>query len=159
VVLHGEKDFFISNKDKCIHSQLVLLPTIMQHFTLNQEDHELIEQARQLIRTRNSERHAVAAALYTSSGKIYLGLHLETYVGRAAVCAESIAIGNAALTGDTGIQTLVAVYRNQEIVSPCGICRELIMDYAPLAKVILQEENRMYKIGIQDLLPQKYRRK
>jgi cytidine deaminase len=71
-------------------------------------------------------------------------------VGRIAVCAEAIAIGMAAAAGDTEIETIVAVDREGRIVSPCGMCRELISDYSPSSKVIITEEEAS---AVNELLP------
>ena len=72
-----------------------------------------------------------------------------------AVCAEAIAIGMAAAQGDTEIETIVAVDRNGRVVPPCGMCRELISDYAPSCKVIITDEE---STTIDELLPRKYQR-
>ncbi|NJK50793.1 cytidine deaminase [Candidatus Gracilibacteria bacterium] len=125
-------------------------------FPINSNDRELIEEARSIIAKRFKEDyHHVEAALRTKSGKTFSAVHLEAYVGRIAVCAEAIAIGMAAAAGDTEIETIVAVNLEGQIVSPCGMCRELISDYAPSCKVIITEEEA---IAINDLLPRKYQR-
>jgi cytidine deaminase len=119
-------------------------------------DKELIEAARHIISNRFKEGyHHVGSALRTKSGKIFSAVHLEAYVGRVAVCAEAIAIGMAAADGDTEIETIVAVDRQGQIVSPCGMCRELISDYAPDCKVILTEDEI---VTIDEILPRKYQR-
>ena len=117
---------------------------------------ELIEEARCMISKRFKENyHHVGAALRTKSGQVFSAVHLEAYVGRVAVCAEAIAIGMAAAAGDIEIETIVAVDRQGQVVSPCGICRELISDYAPSCKVIIAEDE---SIRINELLPRKYQR-
>ena len=122
-------------------------------------DEELINIARELIAARFKEGcHHIAAALRTTSGKVYSGVHLEAYVGRIAVCAEAIAIGAAATAGDTSIQTIVAVNELGEIVSPCGMCRELISDYSPEACVVILRSGEPVNVPVMELLPDKYRR-
>lgn len=122
-------------------------------------DSELIEAARQLIRERFvQDRHHIAAALRTRSGKSYVGVHLEAYVGRVAVCAEAVALGAAATHGDTEIETIVAVNELGEIVSPCGICRELISDYSREASVLLPAPSGFRSVPVLELLPEKYHR-
>ena len=122
-------------------------------------DNELIQTARELIRRRFVEgRHHIAAALRTRQGAVFTGVHVEANVGRIAVCAEAIAIGAAATAGDTEIATIVAVNDFGEIVSPCGMCRELISDYAPAATVIIARCGQATPVLITELLPYKYRR-
>jgi cytidine deaminase len=131
----------------------------MNRISLNKIELMLISRARDLISERQKQDfHHIASALITKSGNIFEGVHLEANVGRIAVCAEAVAIGAAATNGDTEINTIVAVNREGKIVSPCGMCRELISDYAPDAYVILGEEDESYKVYIQDLLPAKFRR-
>ncbi|MBD2533987.1 cytidine deaminase [Nostoc flagelliforme FACHB-838] len=120
---------------------------------------ELINVASQLITTRfKPSYHEIGAAILTRSGQVFSAVHIEATVGRIAVCAEAIAIGMAATAGDTEIEMIVAVNRDGQVVSPCGMCRELIADYAPDAKVIVPGEAGSMLITINDLLPNKYHR-
>jgi len=120
-------------------------------------DAQLIQAARDLIQRRFIEgRHHIASALRTRSGAVFTGVHLEAYVGRIAVCGEAIAMGAAATAGDTDIETIVAVNELGEIVNPCGMCRELISDYAPSAKVIIPDNGQPRAVPVSDLLPHKY---
>jgi cytidine deaminase len=126
-------------------------------FPVDLNDEKLIAAARSIIAKRFKEDyHHVGAALRTKSGEIFAAVHLEAYVGRVAVCAEAIAIGMAAAAGDTEIETIVAVNRQGQLMSPCGMCRELISDYSPGCKVIMTEQE---SILISELLPHKYQRK
>lgn len=68
---------------------------------LESEDLKLVEAARSIIRQRyRPDWHVVGAALRTRSGRIWTGVDLEAYVGRVAVCAETIALGRAITEGD-----------------------------------------------------------
>ncbi len=129
---------------------------------MQENDHkqtELINAACQLIAKRfKPDYHEIGAALQTKSGHVFSAVHLEATVGRIAVCAEAIAIGMAAAAGDTEIEMIVAVNRLGQVVSPCGMCRELIADYAPDAKVIVPGETEPMLLAISDLLPFKYHR-
>jgi cytidine deaminase len=137
----------------------------MRHDKLEAEDRALIEAARALIRERYVEnRHHIAAALRTKSGKIHTGLHLDTYVGRASVCAEAVAVGTAMAAGDRDIAAIVSVRHprpreaNQtiQVVSPCGICREMLADFAPGCRVIVPKDGRLLSVAPLELLPNKY---
>ena len=132
---------------------------------LNADDTVLIEAARAAIAARyRPDWHVVGAALRLRSGEIVTGVHLEANVGRIAVCAEAVAIGRAVTEiGSSDIEVIVAVYHNRdgsmEIVAPCGMCREMISDYAPTAEVIVPDASgRATKAAIASLLPGKYRR-
>jgi len=131
----------------------------MIRYTLDKSDQELLHEAGLLIASRGREPwHAVAALLRTKSGAIYRGLHLEANVGRVAVCAEAVALANAAMAGDTEITTVVAIYKSGQVVSPCGMCRELLTDYAPAARAIVSAGDELFKVALADLLPFKYHR-
>ena len=120
---------------------------------------KLIQIARDLIQRRFVEdRHHIAAALRTRSGAVFTGVHIEAYVGRVAVCGEAVAIGAAATAGDTDIETIVAVNELGDIVSPCGMCRELISDYSSTATVIIARGGQPVAVPVAELLPDKYQR-
>ena len=110
--------------------------------------------------------HTVAAAVRSNDGQIWTGVHLGATVGRLSVCAEPIAFGRAVLDGDGTIETIVAVRhpkpeetdRELAVVSPCGACRELIVDYSPDAWVILKGSDGLLKVKVSALLPSPYRR-
>jgi len=126
---------------------------------LSQPDQELVEAAKAIIKLRYKENwHHVGAALRTRSGKIFSAVHLEAYIGRIAVCAEAVALGMAATAGDTEIDAIVAVNEDGNIVSPCGMCREMISDYSPAAKVIIVREGQASPVPVLELLPEKYHR-
>ena len=118
---------------------------------------ELIELAKAIIATRfKQDYHHVGCALRTRSGQLFSAVHLEANVGRIAVCAEAVAIGMAASAGDTEIEAIVAVDPGGNIVSPCGMCRELISDYSADCSVILSQD---VAVPILELLPHKYSRR
>ncbi|MFT3864378.1 MAG: hypothetical protein QM729_08905 [Solirubrobacterales bacterium] len=134
---------------------------------LTDADQELVAAALELLRARAEVgRHEVAAALRTRSGAVHTGLHVESSVGRASICAEGVAIGAAAAAGDTEIETIVAVLDTGDggwrVVTPCGLCRELISDYAPEAVVIDYDAGReepVKPVPVTELLPGKTTRR
>ena len=64
----------------------------------------------------------------------------------------------SATGGDTEIDTIVAVNELGTVVSPCGMCRELISDYSDTAKVIIARQGKLIKVDVSELLPDKYSR-
>jgi cytidine deaminase len=134
---------------------------------LSDDDKELIAAATQAIAKRyRNDWQEVGAAMRTRDGRIVTGVSIDAYIGRVAVCAEAIAIGRAITeTGDHGIETIVAVRHPKPdqpgeiaVVSPCGICRELIHDYDPKARVIVPNGGAPVVTTIGELLPNKYSR-
>lgn len=133
--------------------------------SINQKDEALVLAAKQIISKLYKEgKHHVGAAVRTRSGNVYTAVNLEAYIGRVAVCAEAIALGKALSEGEEEIETIVAALSNEEgtdarVVSPCGICRELISDYGSDIHVLLpNREGHIEKVGVLELLPSKYQR-
>ncbi|MFC4737942.1 cytidine deaminase [Bacillus daqingensis] len=124
----------------------------------------LIDAAQQVIQQNDAYgRHHVGAAVRTSSGSIFTGIHLEANVGRIAVCAEAVALGKALTAGERGLEAVVAVahpHPHEEggcwVVAPCGMCRELISDYAADAEAIIPYQSKTVVCSMLDLLPEKY---
>jgi cytidine deaminase len=127
--------------------------------TLTPDDEALIAEARRIIAARFKEGwHHVGCALRTRSGRVFSAVHLEAYVGRVAVCAEAVALGMGAAAGDTEVEAIVAVGRDGAVATPCGMCRELISDDAPGARVIVPARGGLEAVPIAELLPNKYTR-
>ena len=101
---------------------------------LTMEDMELIESAREAIRLNYD------AVAYHHT------------------CAEQIAIGAAITAGEREFETIVAVRGEQgeEILSPCGNCRQILCDYMPECWVIVSADGKMKKVRAKELLPFAY---
>ncbi len=143
------------------------LEQILNTLPLTTEDEQLVESAKEVIaKYYQLNKHHVGAALRTKSGKVFTAVHLEANVGRVAVCAEAIAIGKAISEGENEFTTIVAAMRSDEdeqqqemhVVSPCGMCRELISDYGPDMQVIFIDNGELKKVSVLELLPGKFTR-
>jgi cytidine deaminase len=126
---------------------------------LTAKDLALIRAAREALRKGfDAKHHSVGAAVRTSSGAIFFGLNLE---GIHTPCAEPVAIGAAVTAGDCEIVSMVAVTgrgRSYPVLSPCGTCRQLLLDYAPKASVILRFSNgRVASVSVAESLPGAFR--
>lgn len=101
-----------------------------------------IAAARALIGARATEgRHHVAATVLTRAGNSYTAVNIDSVLGRAAVCAEAVAIGMAATAEPQAeIAFACAVNRRQVVIAPCGLCRELLLDYGAGALVAVPTE-------------------
>ena len=128
-------------------------------------DLELIQHARNIIQQRYlPDHHHVGAAVRTKSGLVFMGVHVEANIGRVTVCAEAVAIGRAITEGAADFECIAAVRRDDQnpdlfyVVSPCGMCREMINDYMPQGYCLLVENGILTKFRVEDLLPGKYDR-
>ncbi len=72
----------------------------------------------------------VAAAILTKSGNIYVGVCIDT-CSSLGMCAERNAIANMITNGESEIEKLVAVMSDGKVGSPCGACRELMLQLSP----------------------------
>lgn len=72
------------------------------------------------------EAGGVAAAIESDSGKIYVGVCIDT-CSSLGMCAERAAIASMLTHGESRIRRVVAVMSNGKVGSPCGACREFMM--------------------------------
>lgn len=130
----------------------------MRVLQLDAEDQKLIEAAREVLRRNyHPVKHSVGAAVLCSSGRIYTGINVEAC--GYGPCAEPIAIGAAFTNGEREILAIVAVHKRGDtypVLSPCGNCRQLLVDYAPEAMVIFNYDGQEVKARARDLLPGAY---
>lgn len=131
---------------------------------MQKQDAALIAAATAIISARHRPNwHAVGAALRLRGGQIVTAVNLDAYVGRVGVCAEAVALGRAvAEHGTAEVEAIVAVYRHSDgvvdVVAPCGMCREMLCDYAPDAVVLVPDGGAVVSRPVRDLLPLKYSR-
>jgi cytidine deaminase len=128
---------------------------------LSPADQELLDRAVALLHERFVPgRNEVAAAVRMRSGAVHVGMHVESSIGRASICAEGVAIGAAVTAGDRELDTCVAVLGTDEqggwrVVTPCGLCRELLSDHGLDAHVVDYRDGRVVKRPVLELLPGK----
>lgn len=76
------------------------------------------------------EAGGVAAAILSSSGKIYTGVCVDT-CSTLGICAERNAIFNMITNGEQEIKKVLAIMPNGKCGAPCGACRELMVQLMP----------------------------
>jgi cytidine deaminase len=130
----------------------------MQLLQLDAEDYSLVQAAQDVLeRNYHPVRHTVGAAVLCPSGRTFTGINVEAC--GYGPCAEPIAIGAAFSHGERDIIAIVAVCKKEDhypILSPCGNCRQLLVDYAPDALVILDYDGQIGKTAARNLLPAAY---
>lgn len=72
------------------------------------------------------EAGSVAAAILTKQGNIYVGVCIDT-ASTLGMCAERNAIANVITNAESQIDKVVAVTPDGSVGSPCGACREYMM--------------------------------
>ncbi|MBQ2766680.1 MAG: cytidine deaminase [Clostridia bacterium] len=97
--------------------------------------------------------HTVGCALLCKNGKIYRGVNCD---GIHGACAEYITMGMAISNGEHEFDTIVAVHEKHlnAVIPPCGNCRQMLFEYCPDIKVIVNDEQgNLIKVTARDLLP------
>ena len=97
-------------------------------------------------------RFKVGAALRTVSGRIYTGCNVENVSFGGTICAERTAIVKAVSEGEREFSAIAVV--TQTGVSPCGICRQVLLEFAPAMTVIIADTQGHVRVtSVQELLP------
>ncbi len=128
----------------------------MERYPLTNDDRYLIERALSVLEKNFDDgiyNHTVGCALRCANGNIYEGVNCDGIHGS---CAEYITVGIAISAGERDFDTIVAVHEKALncIFSPCGNCRQMLFEYCPDIKVIVNDENgNLIKVKARDLLP------
>jgi len=110
---------------------------------------------RQLEVLTGDPNHTVAAAAMDTTGRIYTGVNVFHFTG--GPCAELVTLGQAAAAGSGPLTTMVAVGdRGRGVISPCGRCRQVLLDQHPDCVVIVPGEDEPDLVPVRKLLPHSY---
>ena len=97
--------------------------------------------------------YAVGAAILTNSGKIYTGCNVENMSYGAAICAERTAAVKAVSEGETDFLAIAVYHPGADMPYPCGICRQVLSEFARRATVVVASENGAEMFAMKELLP------
>ncbi len=94
----------------------------------------------------------VGAALKGKSGRVYSDCNVENAAYGSSMCAERTAIFKAVSEGEREFEAIAVVTENG--ASPCGSCRQVMMEFAPeMAVIIADTQGRARFTTVRDLLP------
>ncbi len=118
---------------------------------------EMIERAKKLANRRFispfMEIGGVVCVLETKQGNIYSGINIDTDCG-IGMCAERNTCGTMLTNGESEIVKLLC-YKNGELILPCGVCREFLMQMNENngdMKIMLDESEDNFVL-LKNLLP------
>ena len=103
----------------------------------------------------NVEAGDVAAALLTKNGNIYTGVCIDTACS-LGFCAERNAIGTMITNGENEVIKLLCIGSHDDnIMMPCGACRELLLQICDNNKnmEIITDLNTLDAVKLIDLMP------
>ncbi|XP_051713983.1 cytidine deaminase isoform X1 [Oryctolagus cuniculus] len=101
-----------------------------------------------LLRSREAKKSAycpysrfpVGAALLTGDGRIFSGCNIENACYPLGVCAERTAIQKAISEGYQEFRAIaIASDLEDDFISPCGACRQVMREVCPRSPVSLEE--------------------
>jgi cytidine deaminase len=97
----------------------------------------------------------VGAALECADGTVFTGCNVENAVYPAGICAERNAIFHAVAEGHTAdFVRLVIAGKSDDFCVPCGICRQVMQEFAPELEVIcLNGKGEAKTFTLKELLP------
>jgi cytidine deaminase len=91
-------------------------------------------------------RYRVGAAIVTAGGRIYAGCNVENATFGATICAERSAVCAMVAAGERDPVACVVVTPSPTPGTPCGICRQVLAEFAADMALILLAEDDSGKI-------------
>jgi cytidine deaminase len=78
----------------------------------------------------------VGAALQDKDGRVFIGCNVENASFGGTICAERAALAAALVAGSRTFDRLVVATEATEPTPPCGVCRQVLVEFAPAIEVI-----------------------
>lgn len=123
-------------------------------------DKEIKKLFKKALKTRENayvpfSKFKVGAALMTRSGDIYTGCNVENSSFGLTVCAERVAMFNAAAAGvrPGEITMLLVAADTEDVTSPCGACRQVMAEFEIPVIVMANVRGDMRVVKLDELLP------
>ena len=99
----------------------------------------------------------VGAALECADGTVFTGCNVENAVYPVGICAERNAIFHAVSEGHTDFVRIVVAGRCEDFCVPCGVCRQVMREFAPDIEVIcLNGKGEEKAFTLPELLPHSF---
>jgi cytidine deaminase len=98
----------------------------------------------------------VGAALETESGKVFAGVNVENASYGATVCAERVAVFSMVAAGERNVKRIAVYTEAPELSMPCGMCRQVLVEHAPRADVIVAGPSGARTTTLAALLPEPF---
>ncbi|EAQ65806.1 hypothetical protein MED121_09578 [Marinomonas sp. MED121] len=97
----------------------------------------------------------VGAVIETLNGKVYSGCNVENAAYPEGTCAEAGAISAMVLDGEQKIDNIYVLGNGEQLVTPCGGCRQKIREFStPDTQIhICGPEGVRKTLSMEELLP------
>ena len=97
---------------------------------------------------------AVGAALECADGTVFTGCNIENAAYSPGICAERTAVAKAVSEGHSDFIRIVIAGRSADFCVPCGVCRQVLREFAPGIEVICLNGKGEEKVfTLSELLP------
>jgi cytidine deaminase len=134
---------------------------------LTSEDQSLLKDAIKISHTAYApySDFKVGAAILLSNGEVVIGNNQENIAYPSGLCAERVAIFHAGATHPNEPIDTIAIYAESDVmpvdtpISPCGACRQVIMEYrqkqtTPIRVILKPQQGNIWIFEcVTDLLP------
>lgn len=141
----------------------------LDYGSLTKEQKYLLDSAEEALELAYNpySRFSVGAALRATSGAIIKGANFENASYGACICAERSALVSGNAQGIRQFRAIAIIGRlrqegasdNNSVVSPCGICRQMLFETSQISEVDLEvimatgDKSKAIVSSIQELLP------
>lgn len=96
----------------------------------------------------------VGSAVLTENNTIFTGCNIENASLGLSICAERVAIFKAISSGYKSIKAIAIICDTEEPCSPCGACRQVMVEFSPEMEVVMVNHQNKIKITkAKELLP------
>lgn len=104
-------------------------------------------------------RYPVGAALEMEDGSVFTGANVENCLPTLAICAERSAMAAAVSAGQRRPVALAVVTESSPPAFPCGLCRQLLLKFAPddLPILVTNTEGERRETTLGALIPHGFR--
>ncbi len=119
-------------------------------------DHELLEAADKAMKNAYAPYSGfkVGAALQCTDGTVFTGCNVENGSFGATNCAERTAVFKAVSEGYRDFTAVAIVSSGGGETFPCGICRQVLAEFAPHIRVVLRnKEGVPVSYSFEELMP------
>ena len=97
----------------------------------------------------------VGACLLSSDGRMFTGCNIENASYGGTNCAERTALFKAISEGAREF-TVIAIAAEKALAWPCGICRQVLNEFAPDLRIIVACGNERNEAYLSELLPHSF---
>lgn len=98
----------------------------------------------------------VGAAVLCADGRVLAGCNIENASFGLTICAERVALFTAVAAGCPRIEAIAIAGPGAGPLSPCGACRQVMVELSPDAEVLMVGETEVCSRTVRQLMPEAF---